>query len=105
MPGKPIVDADLPKLLASDAPPSVLVFSAEWSAACGTLDQLLSKLQQLEPSVVAQRLDIDQSPETPGHFGVTIVPTILVIKGGQEKHRLVGQTSAEAVADAWRTHR
>jgi thioredoxin 1 len=51
----------------------------------------------MEGKVKMGKLNVDESPQTPGTFGVSGIPTIVFLKDGQEVGRAVGFQSKEAL--------
>jgi thioredoxin 1 len=43
------------------------------------------------------KLNVDENQRTAARFGVQSIPTLLVLKNGQEVDRLVGSQSKEAI--------
>ena len=39
------------------------------------------------------KVDVDQQPDLAGQYGVMSIPTLIVFKGGNEIHRVVGLTA------------
>ena len=92
----------IPSLAASFATQTakglVLVgFSAEWSVACNTLDDLLSGARLQHPSLLVGRVDIDDDPELAAAEGVSVVPALVLYREGKAVARLVGLSGAEQV--------
>ena len=50
-----------------------------------------------EGKVKMGKMNVDESPQTPGKFGVTGIPTIIFLKDGKEVDRLVGFQSKEVL--------
>lgn len=104
MPIKPVADSDFAQRIQSKGLTTLVAFSAEWSVACGSLDDLLSAAKDKYPKLALARLDIDQSPETPAQFAVTVVPALLLFKNGEVVDRVVGLSSAERVLQMLAPH-
>jgi thioredoxin 1 len=84
---------------ASTAKGLVLVdFSATWCAPCRALEPILEQLSiDLEGKVSVIKIDVDAAPKVTTQFQITSVPTMIVLKDGQEVHRIVGLKDLETL--------
>lgn len=59
-------------------------FWATWCGPCQTLVPLLEKLaDEYKGKFILAKVDVDQSQQLAGHFGVRSVPTVKLVKDGQ----------------------
>ena len=101
-------------LLADNKPVTVTdaTFSAEversplpvlldlWVPWCGPCCMVVSVVEELAREMAGRvkvaKLNVDENPTTATRFRVQSIPTLLVLKGGQELERIVGlQPKAE----------
>lgn len=77
-------------VLAADKP--VLVdFWAEWCGPCRMIAPALEEIaSEIGERVEIVKLNIDENPETPGHYGVRGIPTMVLFKGGKPVAQKVG---------------
>jgi len=69
----------------------VVDFSATWCPPCRKLAPVLEELaQELAGKVTILKMDVDESANTPGRFGVASVPTLVFFKDGVEIGRHSG---------------
>ena len=54
------------------------------------LRPVVSKLSEQDTQVDYYYIDVDQSPELAGQFGVRSIPTLVLMKNGKESGRRVG---------------
>ena len=54
------------------------------------LRPVVSKLSEQDTQVDYYYIDVDQSPELAGRFGVQSIPTLVLMKNGKESGRRVG---------------
>lgn len=78
------------EVLNSDTP--VLVdFWAEWCAPCRAIAPIVREIADDNgDKLKVVKINIDESPQTPGTYGVRSIPTILMFKDGQVVSQLVG---------------
>lgn len=89
-------------VLQADQP--VLVdFWAEW---CGPCKQIAPALEQISDELAGQvtiaKLNIEDSPMTPGRYGVRGIPTMMLFKGGQMASMKVGAMPKQKILE-WLT--
>ena len=80
------------------SPVPVLVDAwAPWCAPCRIIGPVVDELAaELAGRVRVAKLNVDENPATAARFNVRSIPTLLVMKGGQEVDRIVGvQPKAE----------
>ena len=71
---------------------TVLVdFSADWCGPCRMLAPILDALaKELEGRVKVVKVDVDESQSIATQYDISSVPTLLLFKDGQMKHRMTG---------------
>lgn len=73
----------------------VIKFSAVWCAPCKRMEPLLQKLKSEFDSIKFFTIDVDEYPEWVSKYSVKCVPTLLVLKNGQEVNRVTGVSLIE----------
>ncbi len=78
------------EVLQSDTP-VVVDFWAEWCAPCRQIAPIIGALaEEYADQVKVLKMNVDDSPQTPGKYGVRAIPTVLAFKGGQVVQQLQG---------------
>ena len=78
--------------------PLVLYFSAAWCQPCKTMTPTLEALAvEWERRLSIGKIDVEATPELAGQFTVRTVPTTMLFAAGQERVRIVGARSREAL--------
>jgi len=78
------------EVLDSDRP--VLVdFWADWCGPCHAVAPTIEELAgEYDGSAKIGKLNVDENPKTAASFGISSIPSVLVIKNGQVVETLVG---------------
>ena len=64
---------------------------AAWCAPCRAIAPMVDEMaKEYTGKVVFGKLNVDENPETAQRFGVMAIPTLLIMKNGQEVDRIVG---------------
>jgi thioredoxin 1 len=78
------------EVLQSDTP-VIVDFWAEWCAPCRQIAPIIGALaEEYGDKVKILKMNIDDSPQTPGKYGVRAIPTVLAFKGGEVVQQLQG---------------
>ncbi len=78
------------EVLKNDTP--VLVdFWAEWCAPCRAMGPYVDKLaEEYTGKLKVVKMNTQDNPEVPAKYGITAIPTFLLIKGGEVVKQMVG---------------
>ena len=68
----------------------VLDFWAEWCGPCMMLAPLLHEFAEETADITVGKVNVDEEPALAQAYGVSSIPTLVVIKGGKEVNRSVG---------------
>jgi thioredoxin 1 len=72
---------------------------AAWCAPCRAIAPIVEQLaKEYSGKVVFGKLNVDENPETAQKFGIMAIPTLLVMKNGNEIDRIVGLTPKDQLA-------
>jgi len=86
-----VTDATFPTEVEDSPLPVVLDMWATWCGPCRVMEPVLDALAEaMAGRVRFAKLDVDENPRTAARFNVRSIPTLLVLKRGQEIDRIVG---------------
>ncbi|MDO5036004.1 MAG: thioredoxin [Porphyromonas sp.] len=72
----------------------VVDFWASWCGPCRMVGPIIEELaQKYEGKVLVGKLNVDENSDIPVEYSVRNIPTILFIKDGEVKQRVVGVQS------------
>ena len=91
-------------VLQSDTP--VLVdFWAEWCGPCKAMGPYVDKLaEEMDGKLKVVKLNTQDNTEVPARYGITAIPTFLVIKGGEVAQQIIGQQPYDNLKAAVEPH-
>ena len=93
-----ITDDNFDAEVAGSAEPVLVDFWAEWCHPCHMIAPEVEAIAEAEASrLKVGKLDVDNSPNIAGRFGVFSIPTLLLFVDGEEKARMVGVRRREAI--------
>ncbi len=95
-----VSDASFEQDVLKASTPVLVDFWAEW---CGPCKQIAPALEQIAEEfagrVTIAKLDIEDSPMTPGKYGVRGIPTLMLFKDGQMASMKVGAMPKQKIVE------
>lgn len=86
-----VTDATYQSEVVDSEQPVLIDFWATWCAPCKAIAPFVEKLaEEHEGNLKVVKIDVQNHRKAAMHFGVTNIPTLVVMKGGKEVGRQVG---------------
>ena len=86
-----VSDADFNELVINSSTPVLVDYWAEWCGPCKMIAPVLDEVAtEYQGKITVVKLNIDESPKTPQHFGVRGIPTLMIFKNGEVEATKVG---------------
>jgi thioredoxin 1 len=86
-----VTDATFESEVLKSETPVLVDFWAEWCAPCRAIAPIVKELADTYGGKLkVVKINIDESPQTPGQYGIRSIPTILTFKNGQVVSQLTG---------------
>jgi thioredoxin len=86
-----VSDADFSDAVLKASGPVLVDYWAEWCGPCKMIAPVLDEVaSEYQGKLTIAKLNIDENPKTPQHYGVRGIPTLMLFKGGEVEATKVG---------------
>lgn len=94
-----VTDGDFNETVLNAEGPVLVDYWAEWCGPCKMIAPILDEIaNDYAGKLKVVKLNIDDNPETPQHYGVRGIPTLMLFKGGEVEATKVGALTKSQLA-------
>ena len=79
--------------------PVLLDFYADWCGPCRMVAPIVEEIAEEREDIVVGKINVDNDPALAEQFGVFSIPTLVVLKNGEEVTRATGARPKDAILD------
>ena len=95
-----VTDATFNDTVIKSKCPVLVDYWAEWCGPCKMIAPVLDEIAtEYTGKLTVVKLNIDDNPTTPQHYGVRGIPTLMIFKDGDVEATKVGALSKSQLAD------
>ncbi|NOX25006.1 MAG: thioredoxin [Deltaproteobacteria bacterium] len=88
---KHITDVDFEAEVLKSGQPCLVDFWAPWCGPCKAIGPVVAELaDDFAGKVKIAKMNVDESPATPGKYGIRAIPTLILFKDGEILDQVTG---------------
>jgi len=92
-------DGNFEQLVLESNRPVLVDFWAQWCGPCRMLAPIVESLaKQYAGNAQVVKLNVDDNPSAVQRYRIQAIPTLVLFQNGEEKDRMIGVTTKEAIA-------
>jgi len=92
-----VTKANFETEVVNSAKTVLLDFWATWCGPCRMIAPTVEAVAEENPDVLVGKVNVDEEPELARAFGITSIPTLVVMKDGKTVRQAVGVQTKEQI--------
>ena len=86
-----VTDQDFEREVLQSEVPTLVDFWAPWCAPCHVIAPAVKEIaKRFSGRIKVAKMNVDESPMTPGRYGIMGIPTVILFKDGKIVDRILG---------------
>jgi thioredoxin 1 len=96
-----VTDETFEEEILKSETPALVDFWAAWCGPCKAIAPVVEELaEEYAGKVKMAKLNVDESPKTPGQYGIRAIPTLIMFKDGKVVDQITGAVSKSHIEQA-----
>ncbi len=95
-----VTDSEFEEVVVKANGPVLVDYWAEWCGPCKMIGPVLDEIaEEYKGKLTIAKLNIDENPDSPQHYGVRGIPTLMLFKDGEVEGTKVGALTKTQLAE------